>query len=165
MGILFEAQAETAAIILEQKLFFSNDMFNFNFSQNEINKRYFANYGCVEEEFSNRTFSGISGVRKEALVHKIDRYIWVSKILYLGESFTEYLNNQKNLEINSINSLKVSALNDFSTVARYGCIEFVKSRGVNFIFTPQNGNWNRFSLDARLKLIAVVQNMNVYQII
>ena len=165
VGILFEAQAETAAIILEQKLFFSNDMFNFNFSQNEINKRYFANYGCVEEEFSNRTFSGISGVRKEALVHKIDRYIWISKILHLGDSVSKYLNNQKDLEVNSINSLKIAALNDFSTVSRYGCIEFSKSRGVNYIFTPQNGNWNRFSFDSRLKLIAVVQNMNVYQII
>ena len=164
VGILFEGQAEAAAVILKQELFFSRDMFNFNFSQSEINMRYFANYGCKKEEFSNQTFSAISGVRKEALVHKIDRYLRVSNALHLGTKVSNYFLHQKSLEINSINSLKFGALKDFTNVEKLSCIEFVKSRGVDYIFSLPNGNWNRFSLDPRLKLIAVVQNTNVYRV-
>ena len=164
-GVLFESDAEVASTIVNQRLFYSRDMFGSNFLQSEVNKRYFANYGCTENDFTDDDLTYISGVRKEILIHKINRYLRVAEFLGLDHLVSANLLDQKFRELDSLELLKSRAKSDFAEVRIAGCINFLKSRGVNYIFSPKDGNWSRYNNDLELKLILALKEVNIYKIV
>jgi len=164
-GILFEVDAEAASTLLSQRLFYSRDLFAFNFLQSEVNKRFFVNNGCSQSRFTEKDFSFVSGVRNEILIHKIDRYAYVFNSIGLDLFTKNYLSKQKMKELETLELFKLKVESDFAEVKQMGCINFLKSRGVNYIFSPVYGEWSRQSEQKDLKYIETIQGINVYKVL
>jgi hypothetical protein len=164
-GILFEVDAEAASTLLSQRLFYSRDLFAFNFLQSEVNKRFFVNNGCSQSRFTEKDFSFVSGVRNEILIHKIDRYAHVFNSIGLDFFTKNYLSKQKMKELETLELFKLKVESDFAEVKQMGCINFLKSRGVNYIFSPVYGEWSKQSEQKDLEYVDTIQGVNVYKVL
>jgi hypothetical protein len=164
-GILFEVDAEAASTLLSQRLFYSRDLFAFNFLQSEVNKRFFVNNGCSQSRFTEKDFSFVSGVRNEILIRKIDRYAHVFNSIGLDLFTKNYLSKQKMKELETLELFKLKVESDFAEVKQMGCINFLKSRGVDYIFSPVYGEWSKQSEQKDLEYVDTIQGVNVYKVL
>jgi hypothetical protein len=164
-GILFEVDAEAASTLLSQRLFYSRDLFAFNFLQSEVNKRFFVNNGCSQSRFTEKDFSFVSGVRNEILIHKIDRYAHVFNSIGLDFFTKNYLSKQRMKELETLELFKLRVESDFAEVKQMGCINFLKGRGVNYIFSPVYGEWSKQSEQKDLEYVDTIQGVNVYKVL
>ena len=153
-----------ATVLLDSRIFFDSNIVWFNFSQKEINQRFYANSGCTigslkEPEYETiHAFAGIAESRKIVRVlNFLDTYNFpnFSKKLLIEELAKEMSKKQK---------LERLALRDFEEVRKNGCISFINSRGVNYIYTKNADIWNEDKNSEKLKLVKVLNGIYIYKI-
>ena len=60
--------------------------------------------------------------------------------------------------------LEKLSLRDFEEVRKNGCISFINSRGVNYIYTKNADIWNEDKNSEKLKLVKVLNGIYIYKI-
>ena len=74
------------------------------------------------------------------------------------------LNNELQKEIKNKATLAENAINDFEEVKTEGCINFIKSRGVDFIYADDLNNWVTFEKLGVITKFKVIGDTTVYKI-
>ena len=136
----------------------------FNFSQKEINKRYYSNSGCSKTNFTEVDYESIYAFRGVAESRKIVRVLGVLEKFNLFPFLQNLLNNELQKEIKNKATLAENAINDFEEVKTEGCINFIKSRGVDFIYADNLNNWVTFEKLGVITKFKVIGDTTVYKI-
>ena len=136
----------------------------FNFSQKEINKRYYSNSGCSKTNFTEVDREAIYAFRGVAESRKIIRVLEVLEKFHLFPFLQNSLNNELRKEIKHNATLAENAIDDFEAVKNEGCINFIKSRGVDFIYSDKVRNWVAFEKLGMITKIKIIGNTNIYKI-
>ena len=154
----------SASVMLTNKLFMDGNIVWFNFSQKEINKRYYSNSGCSKTDFTEVDREAIYAFRGVAESRKIIRVLEVLEKFHLFPFLQNSLNNELRKEIKDNATLAENAIVDFEEVKNEGCINFIKSRGVDFIYSDKVLNWVAFEKLGMITKIKIIGNTNVYKI-
>jgi len=154
----------SSSVMLTNKLFMDGNIVWFNFSQKEINKRYYSNSGCSKTNFTDVDYEAIYAFRGVAESRKIVRVLRVLEKFNLFPFLQNLLNNELQKEIKNKATLVENAIDDFKEVKTEGCINFIKSRGVNFVYADIVNNWVTFEKLGEITKIKVIGNTSVYKI-
>ena len=165
-SLLIENSATSASssVLLTNKLFMDGNIVWFNFSQKEINKRYYSNSGCSKTNFTEVDYESIYAFRGVAESRKIVRVLGVLEKFNLFPFLQNLLNNELQKEIKNKATLAENAINDFEEVKTEGCINFIKSRGVDFIYADDLNNWVTFEKLGVITKFKVIGDTTVYKI-
>jgi hypothetical protein len=156
--------SSVSSVMLPNKLFMDGNIVWFNFSQKEINKRYYANSGCSLSDFTEVDYEAIYAFRGVAESRKIVRVLKVLEEFNLFPLLRNSLNKELEKETRNKSSLEDNAIDDFEDVKSVGCINFIKSRGVDFIYSDLENNWSSFEKQGLIKKIKVIGDTSVYKI-
>ena len=154
----------SSSVLLTNKLFMDGNIVWFNFSQKEINKRYYSNSGCSKTNFTEVDYESIYAFRGVAESRKIVRVLGVLEKFNLFPFLQNLLNNELQKEIKNKATLAENAINDFEEVKTEGCINFIKSRGVDFIYADNLNNWVTFEKLGVITKFKVIGDTTVYKI-
>jgi len=154
----------SAAAMLENKLFFSHDMFNYNYTQKEINYRYFATTACTAERIDKSSWGFTYGLRGLDKIGKIERYINYVKKLHLDSIFLESLLEQRSQEISNYSNLVSMSEKNSEQLMEIGCLDFIKSRDVEYLIVENNESWKLLALKENISFLSNIGTTFVYKI-
>ena len=164
--ILFSniGMSAAASALIENKLFFSTDMFNFNYTQKEINFRYFATTACSVEIIDKSSWSFTYGLRGLDKIGKVDRYINYVKKLRIDDVFLKSLLLQQSQEVTNYANLVAMSEKDSRELKGIGCLNFIKSRNVKYLVVENNEAWKLLASKQLISFVSKVDSVFVYKI-
>ena len=154
----------SAAAMLENKLFFSPDMFNYNYTQKEINYRYFATTACTAKRIDKSSWGFTYGLRGLDKIGKVDRYINYVKKLRLDDFFLNGLLLQQSQEVSNYANLVAMSEKDSQELMGTGCLNFIKSRNVNYLVVENNEAWKLLASKQLISFVSKIESVYVYKI-
>lgn len=156
--------ADIAGALLPNPLLTNANIISYNFSQKEINQRYFANSGCSSNQISESSYSHMYGFRIITERRKLERvYKFLNKENLL-ESYRASLAKRISLLNTELDLLYSQTQEDFSEVVELGCINFLRERNIQFIISQSPKIWSEYYKNGDLELIKRFDTIRVYGI-
>ena len=155
--------AAEATVLISNKIFFDPNMFNYSFSQEEINLRYFATTGCSKNDIEE-SWGFTHGLRGLDKIGKINRYIVYVEKLGLSNFFQDSLEKQKNYETQNYLNLISTANTQVKKITRTECIKFIKDRGISYIISNNENLWKLYIDSDELVTIARIGRNFIFKI-
>jgi hypothetical protein len=143
------ALADSASALLPNKLFTNNNIFNYNFSQKEINQRYFASAGCLSSTITDIEYEKLYGFRIITEIRKTERVFNLLNKLNVARNQQKLLAKKNEKLRRDLMIIKNGILLDYEEVEKYGCINFIKDRQIKTIVSSSPNNWAPY-IDAKL---------------
>lgn len=156
--------ANISSPLLPHKILTNNDIINYSFHQQEINQRYFANSGCNISSIDDTTYSAIYTFRGTSGISSGER---VLQLLKTTNSFPGLQNSIENFLASQrlvIDDLKTEALSDFLKVKEMGCLNFIRSRGVEYILINSEKNWMKYIKSGEIEFFGYTGELAVYSV-
>jgi hypothetical protein len=135
------AIADSASALLPNMLFTNSHIFNYNFSQKEINQRYFANTGCVSSTVTDQEYEKLYGFRIVTEIRKTERVLNLLRKLKVAKNQQNILLEKNEKLRGDLAVLKNEILLDYEEVEELGCIKFIKDRQIKIIASSSPDNW------------------------